>query len=340
MWILMHVACAVEGADYPSEAVVKVDRELAALLLKRRAALLAVQAYDGDLWEMYFYGSTCAFVGDEADAQRRGETPVNTSVGEQLGRDFEGTENDRPYEVMPEGFVPKYTEACTDGDQVIVSAAGVHFMAYQKHTDFEIRTGEIPWEEIEKAATEDETPVVEPENDRAPVLLDDETEVWDITFEPEIELPYELDNDLPTAQGSWRDMLGPPVIDWGYIEEFYEIRWGRWKARVRVLVRVEDPKEWLKETQFGSTLMGRLTVLGAPVRRTIKAGYRRGEMFEPEARAGFAFNHELHVFCMRCLDTVDRERVTNQHALSEGVKFTCDRCGKDFVVPPEEEEKA
>lgn len=339
MWILMRVGCEVE-ADYPSEAVIKIDRELAALLLKRRAVLLAVQAYDGDLWEMYFYGSTCAFVGDEADAQLRGETLVNTSVGEQLGRDFEGTANDRPYEVMPDGFVPKYTEACTDIDQVIVSAAGVHFLAYQKHTDFEIRTGEIPWEEIEKAAKADEIPVVEPESDSAPVLLDEETEVWDITFEPEIELPYEQDNDFPTVQRHWRGMLGAPVVDWGYLKEFYEIRWGRWKTCVRVLVHVDDPKEWLKGIQFGSTMMARLTVISEPVRRTIKAGYRRGEMFELEARAGFEFNDALHVFCMRCLDTDDRERVTNQHALSEGEKFTCDRCGKDFIVPPEEEEKS
>lgn len=345
MRFLLDVSCGVEDVDAPQEAVVDINKELAELLLKRRAAFQALAAYDRDAWEIYFWSSTCQFVGGRGDAESRGgETPVEESVLEQLGQeDYDLT--GREWLLVPEEATVRFVEARTECDQLIVSEKGVRFMAYPKHCDWEIRTGEIPWEEIEKAARgapeAEESDETEVDHGLGPVLIEEDTAVWDITFEPEIEIPVDQDNNLTTVQDYWSNTLSQNddrVIDWGHIKEAEEIARERWKAHIRALVRVDDAQAWIKEVQFGSTWMARLTVVNAPVRRVIKAGYREGEMFAPEVRAGFEFNDALHVFCIRCLDTVDRERVTNQHALTEGEKFTCDKCGGSFVAPPEEDE--
>lgn len=342
MKFMMHVTCGVENVDYPDEAIVDIDKPLAEQLLKRRAAFQGLHAYDRDLWEIYFYGSTCQFVGGEWDAESRGEEPVETSIGEQLGRDFGGTENDAEYEVLPPGFTPKYTEARTECDQVIVSDTGVRVMAYQKYTDFEIRTGEIPWEEVEKAAKEDEP--TEPESDETVadhglghVLVEEDTEVWDITFEPTIELPADQDNTADTVKEYWSETLSvndDRVIDWGHEREPQEVANARWTTHLRALVRVEDATAWAREVRDGSTWMARLVVVNAPVRRTLKAGYREGQMFQPEPRAGVEIGDQKA--CVRCLSSAVREAVTDQHELTEGELFRCSVCHGDFIVPPEE----
>lgn len=168
MKFLLSVTCGVEDVDAPQEAVVDITKELAELLLKRRAAFQALAAYDNDAWEIYFWSSTCQFVGGRSDAEYREEAYVEESVLEQLGEedhDLAGSE----WLVIPEGSQIRYVEARTECDQLIVAEKGVRFMAYPKHCDWELRTGEIPWDEIEKALRaeeaeeSDETELSEPD---------------------------------------------------------------------------------------------------------------------------------------------------------------------------------
>ena len=151
MKILLRVTASVD-ADHPYEALVTLDAKFAELLLKRRAALQMLKAYDADIWEIYYYGSPCGFLGDSWDASSRSEAHVPESIAEQLGREGESGPENETHEVLPATFVPRYVTARTECDQVVVSSEGVCFMAYPKHCDWEIRTTEIPWETIESAA--------------------------------------------------------------------------------------------------------------------------------------------------------------------------------------------
>lgn len=147
MKFLLQVTAAVDAAA-PVEAIVDIDPELASQFLKRRAAFQALKAYDDDAYEIYFWGGSCDFV-DEA---------VGTPIAEQLGREGGAGPRNALYEVLPSNFAPQYEVARTECDQVGVSDTGVRFMAYLKHCDWEIRTEEIPWEEIERASKESPAP--------------------------------------------------------------------------------------------------------------------------------------------------------------------------------------
>ena len=147
MKFLLQVTAAVDAAA-PVEAIVDIDPELASQFLKRRAAFQALKAYDDDAWEIYFWGGSCDFVDED----------VGTPIAEQLGREGDAGPLNDLYEVLPSNFVPQYEVARTECDQVSVSDTGVRFMAYLKHCDWEIRTEEIPWEEIERASKESPAP--------------------------------------------------------------------------------------------------------------------------------------------------------------------------------------
>lgn len=158
MKFLLSVICGagdVEAVYVPQEAVVDITKAYAELLIKRRAAFQALAAYDNDAWEIYFWSSPCQFVGGRSDAEYRKEAHVAESVLEQLGEDG----YDLPgygWLVIPEGAQIRYGEARTEADQLIVSEMGVCFKAYLKYCNWEIRTSEIPWVEIEKVLNAEE----------------------------------------------------------------------------------------------------------------------------------------------------------------------------------------
>lgn len=345
MKFLLSVTCGVEDVDAPREAVVDITKELAELLIKRRAAFQALVAYDNDAWEIYFWSSTCQFVGGRSDAEYREEAYVAESVLEQLGEeDYDLT--GREWLVIPDGAQIRYVEARTECDQLIVAEKGVRFMAYPKHCDWEIRTGEIPWDEIEKALRaeeaeeSDETELSEPDGPPH-VLVTEPTQVWDITFEAEIEIvDLDQDNTEDVVKEFWAEYLDvneviPDLLDWGQTKDPTCVTKRRWRSYMRALTTAEDPKKWIADVRFGSAWICNLTQINAPIRRRLEAGYREGQFLAADPRYGFEIDGVKQ--CVGCLGPQDREGVTDQHALTEGEVFKCSKCGGNFVVPLEED---
>jgi len=131
-------------------ALVDVTPELAALALRRIAALCAQKSADPDIDETYYWTSCvkCYFSPWPADAGVEAEAAC-LAVAEML---CEGQGDDNGVVEVSDNFqVPSCQVTAVECQQMTVRAEAIAFLAIPKHTSFYIHTAEIPLAMLEAA---------------------------------------------------------------------------------------------------------------------------------------------------------------------------------------------
>lgn len=117
--------------SYPriAAAYVNIDKPLAAIIAKRRLALLEIKAEDEDILELYFKNQHCIWLNrDKVDDLVPDDEYVTS---EQADFDFHVGD-----------------DADTECDQMVVCERGVHWTCIPKHTDVYISTPVIEFSKI------------------------------------------------------------------------------------------------------------------------------------------------------------------------------------------------
>lgn len=137
MKILLRAFCAHEGMEAPGAAVIDLTPEVAAGLLDKRGCM-APMALDrrSDFIAIEFFDYAARFF----------------EFGEALEHTDPFKDGDPDCIEEPDWFTEPKEFTRMECNCVLVMPTGVQWTALMKHTDVEVKTGELPWEVIERAA--------------------------------------------------------------------------------------------------------------------------------------------------------------------------------------------
>jgi len=151
MRVALRISSSNEHSDGGCEfALVEVTPELAALALRRIAALRAQKSVDPEIDETYSWTSyvECYFSPSIAQEDAGAEAEAAClAAAESL---CEG-EDDEVIELSGSFQVPSSQIAAVECQQMIVRQDAIAFSAIPKHTSFYVHTGEIPVAMLEAA---------------------------------------------------------------------------------------------------------------------------------------------------------------------------------------------
>ena len=140
----------IGGCDF---ALVELTPELAALALRRIAALREQKKLDPDIDETYYWAYFAEYFSPwrnlaSAESEVKTASLALADVLEDLRIEEEGTVT------VPESFqVPSSQVARVECEQMIVREDSIAFMAIPKHASFRVQTVEIPLARLEAATT-------------------------------------------------------------------------------------------------------------------------------------------------------------------------------------------
>jgi len=155
MRIALRVSSSNEYCDGGCEfALVDLTPELAALALRRIAALREQKNLDPAIDEVYYWAYLVDFYfsaySDLAVGEKETEG-ASVAVGDMLG---ELQIQEKEVVCVPESFQVSSSQiARVECEQMIVREDSIAFMAIPKHASFRVQTVEIPLAMLEAAAT-------------------------------------------------------------------------------------------------------------------------------------------------------------------------------------------
>ena len=153
MKVVLKVSSSNENCDGGCEfAVLELTPELAALALRRIAALREQKTLDPDIDEMYYWAYFAEYFSPWrtlAGAEKEVEA-ASLAVADMLE---ELRIEEKEVVTVPESFqVPPTQTATVECEQMIVREDSIAFMAIPKHASFYVRTVDIPLPMLEAAA--------------------------------------------------------------------------------------------------------------------------------------------------------------------------------------------
>ena len=153
MKVVLKVSSSNENCDGGCEfAVLELTPELAALALRRIAALREQKNLDPDIDEMYYWTCFAEYFSQWRNlaGADMGTEPASLAVADMLE---ELRIEEKEVVTVPEIFhVPPSQLARVECEQMIVREDSIAFMAIPKHASFYVRTVDIPLTMLEAAA--------------------------------------------------------------------------------------------------------------------------------------------------------------------------------------------